>query len=87
MSDKFKNFSSHLESPAENAAAITPSDVTDLVNATRSIYIGGAGNLKIDTVAGDTVTLNGVVAGTVIPVRVQRVYATGTTATNLVGFW
>lgn len=87
MSDKYKSFSPHLESPAENASTITPNDSNDLTDFTRSIYIGGAGNLKIDTVAGDTVTLNGVVAGTVIPVRVQKVYATGTTATNLVGFW
>lgn len=87
MSDKYKSYSPHLESPAENAAAITPNDTTDLTNATRSLYIGGAGNVKIDTVLGDTVTLSGVVAGTVIPVRVSRVYATGTTATNLVGLW
>ena len=87
MSDKYKSYSTHLESPAENAAAITPNDTTDLTNATRSLYIGGAGNVKIDTVLGDTVTLSGVVAGTVIPVRASRVYATGTTATNLVGLW
>lgn len=87
MSDKYKSYSPHLESPAENARAITPNDSNDLSNATRSLYIGGAGNVKVDMVSGDTITFTGVVGGTIIPIRIEKVYATGTTATGLVGLF
>lgn len=70
---------------AENAFAITPSDVTD-ISAT-SLYIGGAGNLAVLTAGADTVTFNGVLAGTILPVEVTRVLSTGTTATNIIGLY
>ena len=87
MSDKFSNYHSGLESPAERAFAITGNDSTDLTVTPRAIYVGGAGNVKVTTLGGDTVTFNGAVAGTIIPVRVTRVFSTGTTATNLIGLY
>lgn len=71
---------------AGSAAAIVPNDAVDLANVTRGIYVGGAGNLKVDMVDG-TVTFIGIPAGAVLPVRVKRIYVTGTTATNLVALW
>ncbi len=85
MSDDFKAFQSGLESPAQSAVLVTPSDSQSLPNATRALYVGGAGNLRVTLVSGDTVTLTGVVAGMIYPLRVSRVLATGTTATGLVG--
>lgn len=81
------NFAS--ESPADRAFAITPSDATIFDNPTRGIYVGGAGNIALRTRGGDTVTLMGCVAGSVIPVQADKVLAvgSGTTATNLVGLW
>ena len=64
----------------EDAAAVTPSDSTDLPQFS-VIYVGGAGNVKVTTAQGSAVTFSGVNAGTVIPVRVRRVWSTGTTAT------
>ena len=87
MSDKFSNYHSGLESPAERAFAITGNDSTDLTVYPRAIYVGGAGNVKVTTLGGDTVTLNGAVAGSILPVRVVRVFSTGTTATNLIGLY
>ena len=87
MSDKFSNYHSGLESPAERAFAITSNDSTDLTVYPRAIYVGGAGNVKVTTLGGDTVTLNGAVAGSILPVRVVRVFSTGTTATNLIGLY
>lgn len=66
----------------EDAAAVTPSDSADLPQFS-VIYVGGAGNVKVTTAQGSAVTFSGVNAGTVIPVRVRRVWATGTTATLL----
>jgi hypothetical protein len=32
---------------------------------------------------GSTVTLEGVLAGSILPIQVSKIYATGTTATNI----
>jgi len=69
--------------PAENAVAVVPNDSSDLTNTARALYIGGAGNIKVDTSAGDTVIFYAAPVGSIIPVRVRRVYSTGTTATNI----
>ena len=73
--------------PAAYAAAVTPSDTVDLANETRALYAGGAGDLSVETIAGNTVTLAGAVAGSVIPIRIKRVNSTNTTATNIVALW
>jgi hypothetical protein len=45
------------------------------------------GDLKVDTVGGDTITFVGVNGGTFFPVQIMRVWATGTTATDIVALW
>jgi hypothetical protein len=85
MSDKYQDFVSGLESPAFNGTAITPSDSIDLSITARAVFVGGGGNLRVMLAGGDTVTLNGVIAGMIYPLRVKRVMSTGTSATNLVG--
>lgn len=78
------------------AAAVTPSNTVDIPSVSTQdgsgnngcvLYIGGAGNLKVTTAGGDEVTFNGVFAGTFFPVQVLRVWATGTTATNIIALW
>lgn len=78
---------SEQSAPASRAFAITPADGANLTNNIRAIYVGGAGNLKIDTVGGDTVTLTGVLVGVVYWIRAKKVNSTGTTATNLIGLY
>ena len=88
MADAFTNHESGLDSPAKNAAAVTPNDSTDLTTAARGLYIGGAGNVVVDMVGtGSTITFTGVLAGTILPIRVTRVRSTSTTATNIVALW
>ena len=77
----------NFEAPAIGAAAVTPNDSTDLSRPSRAVFVGGAGNLKADMTNGDTVTFTGVLAGSVLPIRVRRVYSTGTTATNIVSMY
>ena len=69
---------------AEDAFSITPDDGNDVAIETRGLVAQVAGNVKVTMKTGATVTL-GIAAGVVIPVRVTRVWATGTTATGLVG--
>lgn len=65
----------------EDAAAVTPSDTTTFEPSV--VYVGGDGNVKVTTAQGTDITFNGMYAGGVIPVRVKRVWATDTTATNM----
>lgn len=67
-----------------NAAVVAPNDGTNLPSSAISLFVGGAGNLVVDMENGATVTFTGVVAGTILPIRVVRVRSTLTTATNIV---
>lgn len=71
---------------AYDAAAVTPAD-DGALRVTRALYVGGAGNVKVDMTLGNTVTFVGVVAGTILPIQVSRVYNTDTTATNIVALY
>lgn len=76
----------NINQPAEDAFAITPNDATDLVNATRAIYVSGtSGDIKVTTVKGTTLVIPAVPSGDRFPIRVSRVWAAGTTATGLIG--
>lgn len=89
MPDPFAGTDGGLESPAIHAFAITPNDDADLAIFPRAIYVGGYGDVKVDTVGGDTVEFRNFPDGTMLPVRVKRVYATttGTAATLLIGLY
>jgi len=79
------------------AADVTPSDTVDIPSISTApgasknngcvLFVGGAGNLKVRTVGGDDVTFNGINTGAFIPVQVVRVFATGTSATNIIALW
>ena len=52
------------------------------------LYVGTAGNIRVLTIGGDTVTFTAVPAGTFIPVSVKRVYSTGTVAAaSILALW
>lgn len=68
------------------AAAITPSNTVNLANPS-VVYVGSTGNVRVLTAQGDDVTFTNVPGGAVLPVQVIRVYATNTTAINLVGVY
>jgi hypothetical protein len=87
MGTKTKYSPTFPQYPA-GAFAITPSDTVNLQNVA-VVFVGGAGNIKVTTANGDVVTFSGVVAGSILPVQVLRVWSSGsgTTATNLVGIY
>jgi hypothetical protein len=75
------------------AGAVTPSDTARIADVSGGVnngcvlYVGGAGNLKVETVGGDEVTFVGINTGTFLPVQVVKVFATGTSATNILALW
>lgn len=71
--------------PAVKGVAVTPSDATVL--GCRMIYVGGAGNLAVQHVAGGaTVTYTAVAVGVVHPISAYRIMA-ATTATAIVALY
>ncbi len=71
---------------ASGAAVVTPNDSTD-IPLTKSVYVGGAGNLNVDMANGVTVLFSGVPAGTVLPIKCKRIRAASTTATLIVALY
>lgn len=61
---------------------VTPDDANDLALSARAIRVGTGGTLRITTASGQ-VRNTTVTDGEVLLVQVNRVHATGTTATNL----
>ncbi len=67
------------------ATVITKSDTTQLY--LMGLYVGGAGNVQVDTGRGDKAVLfSNIPAGSIIPLVITKVYSTNTSATNMVGF-
>jgi hypothetical protein len=81
--DMFSAYSAGLESPASYASEVSPSDTNDLPNAGRAINVASSGTVRVTTIKGDIATVT-IAAGIAFPIRAQRIWATGTTATGLV---
>lgn len=81
MTDTFSTQNSALDSPATHAWSITAS-ATPFTYATRSIYVGGAGDVTVTMISGASVTFTAP-AGAILPVRCTHV--TAATATALIG--
>lgn len=73
------------ENLANKALAITTSDTT-VQPKFAAIYVGVGGNIKVKDSAGTTVTFKNAPSGGILPVAdVELIYATDTSATDLVG--
>lgn len=82
MSDHFKSHLTGLRDPIVGAKSVTPNDNSDLPMTTRAIYIGVAGNLRVTMQTGDVVSF--AFGAGWHPIRVSRVWATGTDASAIV---
>lgn len=71
---------SYTSDPAKRGVIVTPADGTVLDPPTRALYIGGTGNINVRMVDGMDLLLSNVPVG-ILPLRVDKVYATNTTAT------
>ncbi|MEM7777766.1 MAG: hypothetical protein AAF732_19420 [Pseudomonadota bacterium] len=85
MADDFETHAPGVSSPVSSGEAIVPDDIAELTHFTRVLYVGNEGNIRVKLTSGDEVTLRSVQAGAMYPVRVRQVFATGTTASNIVG--
>lgn len=79
----------HVQSaPPRHGFAIVPDDANELAQVTTKLTVGATGDVRVlfadDTVA---VVLPNLQAGLEYSYRVKKVFATGTTAGNLVGHY
>lgn len=85
--DNFSDFPTTLSAPARDAAAIVPNDSINLAAMPRAIYVGQGGNVSAVMAGGQVIAFQNVPSGAMLPVRVSRVNATGTTAGALIALW
>lgn len=65
------------------ATSITPNDSTDLGTVAKALYVGVAGDLRIQSSDGGDITFKNVPVG-FFPHFVKRVYTTNTTASEII---
>jgi hypothetical protein len=76
-----------LADPAEGGEAVNIS-VADhtFTKPALALYVGTTGNIAVVTWDGSELTVPNVPVG-ILPLRVQKVVRTGTTASNMIGLW
>ena len=85
MTDYFEGFGKGLDSPATGLFNVTASDSVDLAIVPRALIIGVAGDVKMTGLDGVTDVYPLPVG--IIPCRVSRIWATSTTASDIVGLY
>ena len=72
---------------AIRAVAIGSGADSDLATPGAVVFVGVGGDVKVTTVSGDTVVFKNLGDGSILPVQVRRVWATGTTATDMIALY
>lgn len=81
---------------ASRATQIKISDTDDIPSISNEngrgnngcvLYVGTGGNLRVLTAGGDDVMFTGFPSGGFLPVNVVRVFATNTTADDILALW
>ena len=83
--DLFKKNKKTYDSSSSILFTITPHDINELTYITRAIYVGVPGNVAVQDINGNDVTFSNAPSGLQIPIRLRKIYATGTTAGALIG--
>lgn len=90
-----RNLSSNATVPAHDAVVVVPNDTT-VIPDTRGLYVGVTGNVTVRMAdqtpapgggAGGTVTFASVPAGQILPIQVDKVLFTGTTASSILALY
>ena len=73
--------------PYSEALAVVPHNTNELTYVTRAIYVGVAGDVKVNLYGSGTGIVFKAVPVGILPIRATLVASTGTTATNIVALW
>ncbi|CDN41946.1 hypothetical protein [Paenibacillus sp. P22] len=82
--------SRNVRSIARGSAIITPNDSVDIpsyngILETKGLYVGTSGDIKMTMADGSVITRKNVVGGMTHPWGIKRIWATATTAADLIG--
>lgn len=83
IKNRHNNKNVQIASPVTGAFVVTPNDSTDIAEVSMNLYIGTGGTLKVTMMDGSVVSYAAIAAGR-HPLRVKRVWSTGTSATGIV---
>jgi hypothetical protein len=87
MSSDFTSRAASQSGPASMLRLVTPDDATDLPDGpTRSLFVGVGGTLTVTDLQGRVTTLRSA-PHQYHPIRVSRVLATGTTASEIIALY
>lgn len=75
-----------IHKPYYDAQVVTKSDAT-IIPVTRGLYVGGTGNVNVRTFNGTTVLISAVPVGAILPIAVDQVLSTSTTATLILALY
>lgn len=84
MSDAFANRMRSPTDPAVTVFSITPNDAVDLPRTTTALNVATPGTVHVTTADGSQGDIS-IHPGQAFPIRVTRVWQTGTTATGITG--
>lgn len=85
-SDRFKLTTRGPAGGPQHLAIVTPSDTEDLVNVSQWVYLESAGTLSVTTRGGETLVTPTLSPGWHL-MELNRIHATGTTATGIMVGW
>ncbi len=73
---------------AISAVAVTPDDDNDLTQIKAALFVGVGGDVSVDmSGTGDSIVFKNVPSGSFMPIQVDRVNSTSTTATNILALY
>lgn len=81
IDDNWSGVFSPIFGPVTCASTVVPNDDADLSHISSALYVGVLGDVKLVTYNFETVTF--VAALGILPIRVRRVLASGTTASGI----
>lgn len=84
MSDSFANRMRTPTDPAIRLFSVTPNDLVDLPEVTTALNVATPGRVHVTTTDGSEGTIR-IHPGQAFPIRVTRIWQSGTTATGIVG--
>lgn len=76
-----------VNGPAIGGFAITKSDATVFSQPTKGLWVGSAGDVNVRFLDGTTGIIPSVPAGTLLPVRVDKVLSASTSAGSFFGLY
>ena len=83
--DKFRYNSDSATNPARSVQSVIMSDEQELLLVPKALFVGSGGDIALRCLEDTEATvLKNVAAGSILPVRAIQIYATGTTAGDIV---